>query len=381
MKKLSFLFVVFSFIFVVSCGDDTKSEKSDDEIVTDTEDVADDDIVSEDTDVSDEAVTEEEPEVDEVTDDEAPVTTCADVAEGMNTKFIAGEGDSALERDFIIRFPESLDSQEEWPVVFLFHGYGDSASNFESLLAAEVDNSTMPFILVVPEARADLFTFGVPPTGLDWDMIILEDGSAEVDLFDSVLECIDTRWGVDDQHVHLSGFSAGSITADSIALMRPEKIASIATYSGAYFSNPDNRADLGTIMGMNVGDFFSWPDFAEEHNKYTQVLISGAEGKDIWSTSGFTIEFDHMATFDANYLTSMGHNVIRCNHGGSHTVKGLTRKDIVQFFSDHPFGTEVSPYKDGLPTGWEICEYRDQPVEIEDDSDVIDDSDSEVSDI
>lgn len=381
MKKLSFLLVVLSFIFAISCGDDTKSETNDNEIVPDNEDV-DNDLESEDVDVSDDAATEEENDVDEAGDDDVvAILSCEDVAEGMNQRFIAGEGDSALERDFIVRLPQDVDSKKGWPVVFLFHGYGDSASNFESLLAAEVDNSAMPFILVVPEARADIFTFGVPPKGLDWDMIVLEDGSAEVDLFDSVLACINTKWGVDETHVHLAGFSAGSITADSIALMRPETIASVATYSGAYFSNPDNRADLGVIMGMNVGDFFSWPDFTAEHNKYTQVLVSGAEGKDTWSTSGFTIDFNHMATFDANYLTSLGHNVVRCNHKGSHTVTGLTRKDVVQFFSDHPFGTEISPYKDGLPTGWEICEYRDQPVEIIDDSDVIDDSDSEVSDI
>ncbi len=380
MKKFMFLMVLLSFFFAVSCGDD-KKESNDSEVVTDDQYVPDEDIEAEDDAVNDDAVTEEENEIDEITDEEAGPITCADVAEGMNKKFMAGSGETALERDFIVRLPQNVDSKEGWPVVFLFHGYGDSATNFESVLAAEVDNSTMPFILIVPEARADIFTFGVPPKGLDWDMIVLEDGSAEVDLFDSVLECIDSRWGVDDTHIHLAGFSAGSITSDSIALMRPDKIASVATYSGAYFSNPDNREDLGQIMGMNVGDFFSWPDFEAEHNKYTQVLISGAEGKDTWSTSGFTIEFKHMAVFDANYLTAMGHNVILCDHQGSHKIAGLTRKDLVQFFSDHPFGTEVSPYKDGLPTGWDICEYRDQPVELDDDSDVIDDSDSEVSDL
>lgn len=363
MKKFLFLTIMASVFFAVSCGED-KKEVNDTEIETDDQSIPDEDME-----------VEEENEIDEITDDEAGPLSCADVAEGMNKKFMAGSGESALERDFIVRFPQNVDSKEGWPVVFLFHGYGDTADNFETLLASEVDNSTMPFILIVPEARADIFSFGVPPKGLDWDMIILEDGSAEVDLFDAVLECVDSRWGVDDTHIHLAGFSAGAITSDSIALMRSDKVASIATYSGAYFSNPQNREDLGQVMGMSVGDFFTWPDFEEEHNKYTQVLISGAEGKDTWSASGFTIEFKHMSDFDANYLTALGHNVILCDHEGTHKVAGLTQQNIIDFFFDHPFGTEMSPYKDSLPEGWDICEYRDQPVELDDDSDIIDDSD------
>lgn len=381
MKKLSFIFVIFSLIFTVSCsGNKTGSSK--DDAVVDNETVTDEDSETEDLENgdSDAAFIEEENDTDEMSDD-VPAILCEDFSEGMNKKFIAGSGETALERDFIIRFPENVDSKKGWPVVFLFHGYGDTATNFENLLKSEVNNSTMPFILIIPEARADIFTFGVPPKGLDWDMIALEDGSAEVDLFDDVLKCIDQRWGVDDNHVHLAGFSAGSITSNSVALLRPEKIASVFTYSGAYFSNQEERDDLGVIMGMKVGDFFTWPDFADEHTKYTQVLVSGAEGKDTWSTSGFTIDFNHMANFDANYLTELGHNVILCNHNGSHTVTGLSKKDVIKFFNEHPFGTEISPYKDALPTGWDICEYRDTPVEIIDDSDVIDDSDSEVSDL
>lgn len=382
MKKLSIVFILFFTFFIVSCGDSDNKE-TDDETVNDNEttDVEEmtDEMTDETTDETVDEVADKEVD-DETTDDVIAPITCADLVEGLNEGLYIGEDDNELERSFYLRLPKDVESKDDWPVVFLFHGYGDSAPNFEKLLTGQVNNSEMPFILVTPRARSDVYSFdSLPPKGLDWDMISLFDGSAEADLFDGILGCLEEKYGTDENHIHLAGFSAGAITSDSIGLLRSDKIASIFTYSGAYFSNELNRDDLGEIGGYNVGSFFTWPDFEEEHNKYPQVLVSGAEGKDTWSVSGtFTIEFQHMSMFDANYLTDLGHNVILCNHGGSHTNAGLTSADMITFFKDHPLGTNLSPYKDGLPDGWDICEYRDQPVEISDDE--VGDDDSETTD-
>ena len=370
MKKISIILTLFFTLFIVSCGD-SDSGKTDNETENDneTEDV--DEMADETTDETGNETADEtnDSEADDETSDEAidPIA-CADFAEGLNEGFYVGEGSDELERSFYLRLPEGVESKDNWPVVFLFHGYGGTAPNFETLLKGQVNNSEMPFILVTPRARKDIFSFdSIPPKGLDWDMITLDDGSAEADLFDGILTCLEEKFGTDEDHIHVAGFSAGAITSDSIGLLRPDKVASIFTYSGAYFSNELNRDDLGVIGVYNVGDFFTWPDFEEDHNKYSQVLISGAEGKDTWGASGFTIEFQHMAMFDANYLTELGHNVILCNHGGSHTTAGLDSGDMITFFKDHPKGTNVSPYKDELPEGWsDICEYRDQPVELSD---------------
>ncbi|HSW61096.1 MAG TPA: hypothetical protein VLJ60_09865 [bacterium] len=378
MKKLIFAIMIVSLVFAVSCGDDKKETKNDNETVTDNEttdeSMTDDQV--QDNEVNDDAVTDEEEtqDLEEVDEDTyIPPLTCGDFAEGMNQNFMVGEGTNELARDFILRLPSNIDSETAWPVIFLWHGYGDSATNFQSVLSSKVNNAEMPFILVVPAARADVFTFGVPPKGLDWDMIDLSDGSAEVDMFDAVLNCIDGKWGVNADRIHVSGFSAGAITANSIALQRPEIVASVFTYSGAYFSDPESRAELGEIMGMNVGDFFKWPDMEEIHTKYPQVFVSGGEGKDIWSTSGFTIDFNVMANLGSSYLFGLGHDAILCNHGGTHTIAGPTTTTLLNFFKDHPFGTEVSPYRSSLPEGYDNCEFVAEETgdEESDDSDAL----------
>jgi predicted esterase len=381
MKKLIFAIMIVSLVFAVSCGSDTKSTKNDNETVTDNE-TTDENLTDEevsDNEVNDETVTDEEEteDLEEVDEDTfVPVIACGDFTEGMNQNFIVGEGANELSRDFILRLPSDIDSETAWPVVFLYHGYGDTAQNFQSVLSNKVNNEEMPFILVVPVARADVFTFGLPPKGLDWDMINLTDGSAEADMFDAVLNCIDGKWGVNADHIHVSGFSAGAITANSIALQRPEIVASVFTYSGAYFSDPESRTALGQISGMNVGDFFKWPDMEEIHTKYPQVFVSGGEGKDTWSASGFKIDFNVMANLGSSYLSGLGHDVILCNHGGTHTIAGPTTTTMLNFFKDHPFGTEVSPYRSSLPEGYDTCEFFTEETDDSDDADETDDSDN-----
>ena len=366
MKKFSwFLTIVLVLFFAVSCGD---SKKDDEKEKNDTDEISDDDA--------------EPAEVDEdnETSDEEPVKEplkCENFAEGLNENLIVGEGTNKLERSFILRLPENIDSMEKVPVIFIYHGYGDTAGNFANLLGSYVNNETMPFILVVPESRGDIFGFNnIPPAGLDWDMMNLKDGSAEGDMFDAILACLEKRWKIDEKHIHVSGFSAGAITANSIGVQKPDKVASILSYSGAYFSDEASRDDLGEIYGMKIGDFFSWPDFAEEHNKYPQVFVYGDEENDSWGMAGmFMIYFNKMARFGAAYLNGLGHDAILCNHGQTHTVAGISENGLIKFFADHPFGTVESPYKEELPAEFsEICHFFteddivvEEPEENEDD--------------
>ena len=364
MKKFSwFLALALVLIFAVSCGNSSKKEEKE---KPDTDEISDEEPAETDGDAE---PAETDGDAEEPTDDsdrepaeepEVDPLKCEDFAEGLNENLIVGEGKNELARSFYLRLPENVDSLEKVPVIFLYHGYGDTADNFESFLSTYVNNETMPFILVTPESRGDIYGFNnIPPSGLDWDMMNLTDGSAEADMFDVVLSCLEKRWKIDEKHIHVSGFSAGAITANSMGVQKSDKIASILSYSGAYFSDAASRDALGEIMGMKIGDFFSWPDFAEEHNKYPQVFVFGDKEADSWGVSGmFTIYFNQMARLGANYLSKMGHDAILCGHGRDHTVAGINQAGMIKFFADHPFGTVESPYREALPGEFsEICHF------------------------
>ena len=359
MKKfLWFSALVLVLLFAVSCSNGNSSKKDD---VTPDEDSDDESVSDDDSDDSDEDEVKDDSEKTNDDETQVPPLECANLVDGLNKNLIVGEGANKLERSFILRLPKEIDSDKKFPVVFLYHGYGDTAEGIEPLLKPHVDNETMPFILVVPESRSDKFGFdNIPPSGLDWDMMNLTDGNAEADMFDAVLECLGKKWKIDEKHIHVSGFSAGAITANSIALMRPEKVASILSYSGAYFSDEKSRDALGDFMGMaKIGDFFSWPDFAEGHNKYPQVFVFGDKEEDAWSISGiFTIYFNQMGRLGANYLTENGHEAILCEHDQDHTVAGISQEGMIKFFKDHPFGTEKSSYREEMPEDFAgICHF------------------------
>ncbi|MBR6421742.1 hypothetical protein IKS86_03420 [bacterium] len=364
MKKFSyFLTLVLVLFFAVSCGDSKKEEKE----KPDTDEISDEEPAETDGDAE---PAETDGDAEEPADDsdkepapEADPLKCEDFAEGLNENLFVGEGKNELARSFYLRLPENVDSMEKVPVIFIYHGYGDTAKNFERLLSGYVNNETMPFILVTPESRDDIYGFdftNFPPAGLEWDMMNLKDGSAEGDMFDAVLSCLEKRWNIDEKHIHVSGFSAGAITANSLGLQKPEKIASILSYSGAYFSDEKSLDALGDIYGMKIGDFFSWPEFAEGHTKYPQVFVYGDKEADSWSISGiFTIYFNQMGRLGAGYLSKNGHDAILCDHGvEDHTIAGIMEKDLIKFFHDHPFGTVESPYREEMPENFaEICHF------------------------
>ena len=377
MKKFSWLLTLaLVLVFAVSCGDSKKEEKETPD--TDTDEISDEEPAETDGD-TEEPVTDNDNEPTE--EPEREPLKCEDFAEGLNENLIVGEGKNELARSFILRLPEKIDSMEKVPVIFIYHGYGDSAGNFANLLGSYVNNETMPFILVTPESRDDIYGFDLsnfPPAGLEWDMMNITDGSAEGDMFDAILSCLEKRWKIDEKHIHVSGFSAGAITANSMGLQKADKIASILSYSGAYFSDETSREALGEIFGMKVGDFFSWPDFAEEHNKYPQVFVYGDKDADSWSISGiFTIYFNQMGRLGAGYLSGNGHDAILCNHGvKDHTIAGIMEADLIKFFADHPFGTVESPYREEMPGNFaEICHFFTEEDLVEEEEPTEDDTD------
>jgi predicted esterase len=275
---------------------------------------------------------------------------CDGLEEGLNEGFVVG----TLARSFYLDLPEGVDGGGPWPVLFNWHGLGDSATNMRGLVAPLVDNDEMPFIAVTPEDSE----FTVMGYSVDWEVFRVDaETNREVQLFDEVLACLDERWGVDPDRVYTTGFSLGAILSDMLGVTRGDRIAAVATYSGGYFSNPDNLATLGALRGM-----VSWPD-PSHGNPYAQLIIHGGE------TDGFNavvaqLQFDVYAVNDAGYLNGMGHDAVICDHGMGHTapVPGMMPAQLLEFFADHPRGTVDSPYAAGLPVDFgDFCAFQGAP--------------------
>ncbi len=272
-------------------------------------------------------------------DPDAPPAGCDGLVDGMNTGFMV----DGTARSFILLLPTDVETGGPWPVIFGWHGMGDTPANFSMLLSPYVDSATMPFIGVVPAGTANPILGGLMT--IDWDLMTVTENQKDARLFDEVLACLEERWGVDEGHVHSVGFSLGSMMVDALATVRSDVLASVATYSGAYGNDQDN---LDTVPAL--GALVNWPAYSAT-NKYTQLILHGG-ATDTYNLSIVALPFSTFAANDSAWLNASGHDTILCNHNGGHSVPSDMYTDkIIEFFDDHPMGTTDSPYAtDGLPT-------------------------------
>lgn len=263
---------------------------------------------------------------------------CAALTAGRNDGFMV----DGIDRGFILHLPNGIASSTNWPVVFNYHGLGDSAQNQSRLLSGQVDNQNYPFILVTPDDTAHTISAFGQSYIMDWDVFQANEQNKEVRLFDELLKCLDQRYGIDSDRIHVVGFSMGGLLTDMMATMRGEVLASVASYSGGYWANPNNR-------NMYINIVAAYPEY-NVSNRYTQLFIHGGPS-DTFDMSLFVIQFDQYAASDLVMLNDRGNDAIICNHSGGHSLpQGLLGPELVEFFADHPKGSNPSPWaSSGLP--------------------------------
>ncbi|NOZ00990.1 MAG: hypothetical protein GXP54_03770, partial [Deltaproteobacteria bacterium] len=154
--------------------------------------------------------------------------------------------------------------------------------------------------------------------------------------------------------IHSVGFSAGSIMADLLGVTRGDMMASIATYSGVYFSDQANVDALGSLSS-----FVSWPEMTTT-NTYTQLLVHGGP-LDNYNLFVATLQFNESGERDVTWLSGMGHDVIHCTHNLGHTIPPEFNDGgakLIEFFSTHRRGGGKSPWIHGLPSDFpDYCTF------------------------
>ncbi|MFA6034988.1 MAG: hypothetical protein WC889_18970, partial [Myxococcota bacterium] len=162
---------------------------------------------------------------------------CGAMTEGNNSLMVAG-----LKRTYILNLPTGATSGGPYPVIFNWHGLGDSAANMKLLFSSLVNTKGFPFILVTPEDTG----FKVLGITMDWEVFVVDaDTNREALLFDKIVGCLGKKYPIDLNHIHAAGFSMGAILTDMLGTIRGASLASTATFSGGYFSDQDNVDTLG----------------------------------------------------------------------------------------------------------------------------------------
>jgi predicted esterase len=188
---------------------------------------------------------------------------------------------------------------------------GSALQTIESLggiVAAPVDNGTGMFPWVDNEAGHAL-------------------------LADEIVGCAVSA-GISPARVHALGFSAGALMTTYLSFARSGYLASVATYSGGLTGNA------------------APPAYEDPGNKFAALILTGGTSDNVFGTDFHQASLAFQAKLKAD-----GHSALYCDHGGGHTIPPAYTAAVGQFFLDHPYGTNPSPYMGALPPALMSCSF------------------------
>jgi hypothetical protein len=154
----------------------------------------------------------------------------------------------------------------------------------------------------------------------------------DIKVADEIVGCAVEKVGIDLRHVHSLGMSAGALHTTRMSYLRSGYLASVATYSGG--------------IASGVMDTFEDPT-----NHFAAMIFHGGP-TDTYGQLSFKTASESYQTA----LRTAGHFAFMCDHSanapGHQIPPPPAAASVWQFFQDHPFGTNPSPYTGGLPSGF-----------------------------
>jgi polyhydroxybutyrate depolymerase len=175
-----------------------------------------------------------------------------DAGDSTNTLTIDGGA-----RTYTVHIPPGLDTSKPAPLVFAFHGGGQSAVAFEGFAHIEPKSDAAGFILVEPEGTPALP--GLAPGTLD----VFNAGNCcelaaqvntnvdELDFVRGMIDTITSQVCVDPKRIFATGFSNGGMLAHRLACQLSDKIAAIAAVSGGLGATDYDTTPIEQLFPCN----------------------------------------------------------------------------------------------------------------------------------
>jgi polyhydroxybutyrate depolymerase len=201
-------------------------------------------------------------------------------------------------RDYKLVVPKGADGAAPVPLVFVFHGLGDSKEAVSMYTGFEALAAKKGFIAVFPDALNK--RWNIKPA----------DDTEDVKFFDALYEHVTSKYNVDLRRVYLTGMSMGGYFSNCLASQRSEKVAAIAPHSGG----------LGMLGFTGVKAKRKYPVMIIHGDADHVVKVEeGRKSKEVYTKDGHAVEYVEIA--------GLGHTWA--------VKEGITEK-IWKFFSDHP---------------------------------------------
>ncbi len=241
---------------------------------------------------------------------------CPELLDGV----VDFEADGVASRAVRIWVDPDVAAEKDGPLVFFWHGTNGEPEQALSGLGDLGIQEILDMGGIVAAPTHD------PAAGIFPWFLVLDQKQDDLLIADEILACADQQFGVDATRIHSLGFSAGALHTAQMSARRSSYLASVTLYSG------------GLIFG-------SMPMFDNPDNDFPAMIFHGGDSDVV------VVGFKQASADYAAYLAMNGNFSFTCDHGMGHTIPP-EQDSVLQFFADHPWGTDPEPYQDALPGGF-----------------------------
>lgn len=134
---------------------------------------------------------------------------------------------NGMQRDYIVKLPDTYDNAKPYMLIFTFHALGGSAQQI-----ADGDDGTLAYYGLPP--LADDNAIFVSPNGIDngWP----NQGGEDITFVDTMIETLEADLCIDQDLRFATGFSYGGAMSFSLACSRPDEFRAVAVLSSGILS-------------------------------------------------------------------------------------------------------------------------------------------------
>ncbi len=221
-------------------------------------------------------------------------------------------------RTYHIAVPSAYDAAAAVPLVFVFHGAGDTEP--ETMhewfpVSAGMPSAIFVYPQALPRTRSDGTGGNIPR----WDL----SGEEDLALFDAIVADVGGSLCVDLTRIFTTGYSSGGNFSQNLACLRQETLRAFAVVAGPGPFAATCQGALAAWMTHDVND--------------DALPISGARSsRDFWSKTNGCSSWTNEPLADCKRATSCTSNqpIVYCETNGvGHNVPSFAATAIAQFFA------------------------------------------------
>ena len=244
-----------------------------------------------------------------------------------------------MNREYILYVPNSYDENSATPILFNFHGFGGSASQFISRADMRAEAELNSFILVYPQGSC---LDGVPhwnPCPIGGDN---KSSADDLGFFEAMVNEISTEYNLDMERIYAAGYSNGGMMAYGLANYKSDLIAAVASVSGSMLDcleTPSHPMPVLHLHGTNDG-VIAYDESSNDYNSVQSTLDYWTNFNNTVSTPTINIDNTSGMTIE-HYIYDQGDNSVSVEHykyiGGEHvwfteTYQGQNASKLVWNF-------------------------------------------------